>query len=471
VAGVPFEYQPKFNFDLVFSDSIPQKSIDSINLGWIKYVSDVVGRDLPAIERKKLSSLYMKIYTSVSDIRADLEFKNISAMEAKRRISKVLAEGIIQDKEIFLSFPTAKFSRYGDEHEKVFRSTIDTAKIEAAMLQIIEGRSADSGNSDIKKTIPIRDRSSLKFGRHPYHRGIEKDLYCVPGTDTIVKYELAGKWEPYNSYESRVYLASHPAFNGALMILRNYGFPTNNFYHRSVVGSISQLEGAKVLKIVKKHRETCLQNDSSVLLEDFRSAIASDTSKWIWYRWKTISWQFANGSAGDYQSDDKLELRIASSFSSYDQAVKSLFVTVQNDDGGYPKAFAVSYSVGDFGIDWTCQNVNNAFSLRRYNTIVNWSPFGELYLGLLGRRGINPRMKLFSPSHFGCVPGTNCVFNLPPFALGVAEFTATGWGYNLSEYYNIRRERMQETGASYNPVGVSFPDQVESECCPTRGWE
>lgn len=468
VAGVPMSHQPRFSMAGMWDSTASPDAVAALNSRFLDFVVDAFGRDLPPPAREDMRQLYRRV--SADSRAARNEFKRVAGPSAaqvaafRQQFATIATRALIAERELFLRYPRAMPARYGAGASRIRNVPAEPTRLIQAFAEYFSG--------NWMKQPPQQRPKPLRASEAPLSTGIIPGLTavraapgpidCVPGIDSVSEYQAASEWVPHDDmYESRVYLASHPALGPMNDLLDDLGLETTNLYHQSVVGAIAQLEGRRVRVVTRYRLRNCPGQELKPDMQSLAARLKPDTTLNTYYRWRVISWEYANGASGTWDAADDLDLVRRAEFTSWTAAMQDLYRTVAGPDGHHPRLYAASYSVGDYGIDWVCQQVANAFGVMRYNNVLNPSPLWWMTLGLYGFQGINPRWDNFPMTHYGCVPGNICIFTSPPYAIGFAEMVAVGWGNNLDVYYNVEHNVWRETDAKYNFHGANFGEATD----------
>ena len=175
-------------------------------------------------------------------------------------------------------------------------------------------------------------------------------------------------------------------------------------------------------------------------------------------------WRIGNGCSGTYAAADTLKHFFTCTFLSYDEVDQFLFGYYPTDSGKYYPIRGVAYSIGKYGSDFVCHQSANAYSLYKFGvTPVTYPESVNLY-GSYGNLGISTRKDpvLLTEPYFGCVPGVQCHYNLPPHAgleplsLAAPEYFMSGAGYNLHTLWNPKNGWISSR-ADFQSVGIPIP--------------
>jgi hypothetical protein len=161
-------------------------------------------------------------------------------------------------------------------------------------------------------------------------------------------------------------------------------------------------------------------------------------------------------------------------------------------NGNYYRVRACAYPVGVYGIHWVCHQNVNAFSSRRWNTILLDNPISMLVFGPLGNfaspltgsfpvsREKCPILGCSKQERFGGVPGKGLHYQQPPFFADWAMHNLTesnmenGAGFNLDRCYIPGQDRNVPTKAHYTQRELlTFDDADDALCQPpvfVSGW-
>lgn len=472
IAGIAEEAQPTIALAPVSGDTgVVRRNVVVQTKAYLDWTARHFGRQLPSRQRARLSAMYRASADTAARIAQQRVASAADADRVRKQLARLMGRTLLRERDMYAPYPQAQRERFGRLRARS-NQPLDTARYYKA-LESWMAHDVDSAMINAPRTtVPTDSRRALLFRAPTAMLTPAMHLLCGGG-DTVVVTRQVDDWHALPVFEARVYEMSHQAIDWITDIMEVAGVDTEWFYHAGIGAGMFQMFKTHYVKTTRVGTkcDSLLRTPGISMFQQGGTVIRVDTT--TVYAMLLVRWEIANGSAGDYRNTDDKRLVARVQFDTWDAAYKWLYTpTPTAGEGKYYPIRAVAYSVGDYGVNWTCQTSSNAFTYRRWGFIAIPEPSGAWLYGVFGNRGISERLDMWGSVRYGCVPGDNCFYNLtPPYATnGPMDVFYEGVGWGLDTFWNPRQNAWAYTRASYKPVTPpwgSITDRVREE----PGWQ
>jgi hypothetical protein len=485
LAGIPLDAQPTFDLTPITNDGTTAAMIRlrRQKQQYLDWAARYFGRSLSGQGRLRLRSLYRATSDSVQAITKrklgrtkedsathprDSATSVKKADEMRLRLAKALTKSVLAEHRLFQGNQRAQKERYGK-----------------ALLPMRELASSDTARivSAIESWLR-HDRDTIAATRKPRVKELPTPIITITcrSPDTLITTGFVG-WQALNYYEARFYVAKHDASDMVALVREFYGIDIDFAYHSSIGTGVWQLFKGHKVTVAHFVPGQCLpftpmpagMAQYFAALAGHDSVVWADTST-VW-EMRPLGWYLANGASGVYHStahgvQDEMEPVFTASFSSYDSMMDWLYSPLPDDDGNYYRMRVVDYSIGDYGFDWICHSVVNAYSLWRWYLTPIVDPVDYEAYSTYGNNGIAPPGDMWGNRHYGCVPGHDCYYTTSYWYSGFSWFFESrlfGEGWGLGIFFKPSSNSWQDSTAGFYSVQPLWDMSIDS-ISELPGW-
>lgn len=465
----------------------------------ITTLADYYGEHLPGRKKTQLKTLYSNAFDNTIKILRQIKDKKIEPKKAQQEIAKISGNIVLDEMKIFAGNQKAQSRRYRKWRG---RRVSDTPQIRnllgKAYSDLITGKYLKTDKKVISKEQALLEKPYSSQARAimgkakfitPYKTYyFASDVVKTVGSlllDTIpdpTSFVPQYVWqeEVHSStdlgWSVKIFSAEHSVLSDTV----NQALSTMTGVDWSdITSDVGLVHVSIVAGLWKQTKEHILIK--KVTANTVPPRVVSENRVTRYSAQFHSPWLVANGCASWFRSDDELRLLKDVYFNSYDAAIKYAKGQTPTPGGKYYPIRACAYSVGTWGINWTCHQCANAFTRRKwaftgiyYPTNNIYGTTGNFYIPGIGSVPISKRkcpLTQYYPLRGG-VPGSWLYYNVNPLysAIGFAlDPFMDGGGFGLDTRWNPKKNQWQPTHASYTSRSIPFggPNWVSTY----SGWE